>query len=150
MHQEFYTIKKLLDYALFARARLGKGVFVAGKFDLTLAQAIGEAVGTQTMGFRITIDHGSILHVFRRHGQEATEQLRGQLPVEEADILALSDWLTSPDSVQDAGQKLGEVRCLRFLRAHNNELTMVVLSIRTARFKQQLSLKTMYKKRLAT
>ena len=104
----------------------------------------------QTLGFRITIDHSSILHIFRQHGQEASEALRGQLPIERVDILLLAQWLTSPDFLEDAGQKPGENRCLRFQRALGSELTTAILSVRTGRLKQQLSLKTMYKKRLAT
>lgn len=149
MHKEFFSIVNLLDYALFTPDQLGKGVYVAGKVDLALSQAIVNAIHVQTLGFRITIDHSSILHVLRQHGQETTEQLRGQLPVGNADFLGLAQWLGAPDYVEDAGQNPGETRYLRFLRAHDEELTTAVMSVRTGRLKQQLSLKTMYKKRLA-
>jgi hypothetical protein len=150
MHQEFQKIEELLDYALRTPGLFGKGVHAIGKVDAALAQAIREAIQTDTLAFRITVDHSSILHVFWQHGDESTEALRGQLPIGNTDVLMLAQWLTRPDYVEDAGQNPGETRCLRFKWTHGNELTTVILNVRTGRRKQQLSLKTMYKKRLVT
>lgn len=150
MHCEFNTITELLNYALHTPDQFGKGIHVVGTVSQELANSINSVIGLPTLGLRITIDHSSILHVFRQHGKDQTERLRGQLPVTATDIVQLAEWLAQPDYVEDAGQKAGEPRCLRFFHAHANELITVVLSVRMGRQKQQLSLKTMYKKRLAT
>ncbi|WP_046242431.1 hypothetical protein [Hymenobacter terrenus] len=80
MHQQFYKIEELLDYALLTPGLLGKGVHTIGNVDAAMAQAIREAIQTETLDFRITIDHSSILHVFWQHGDETPKRCAVSYP----------------------------------------------------------------------
>lgn len=148
MHQEFLTIQSLLHYALATPGHQGKGIYIVGPVTDELAGKISFSTGLQVAGYRITIDHSAIIHTLRQHGQ-AMEVLRGQLIVTEADLLNLAEWLSNPAQVADAGQLKGQLQCLRFEKTTPTARFVAIMEVRTRKGRQQLALKTLYKKRPA-
>jgi hypothetical protein len=148
MHQEFLTIQALLHYALETPGHQGKGIYIVGPVNDKLASQISSSTGLQVAGYRITIDHSALIHTLRQHGQ-AMEVLRGQLVVTEADLLELANWLAAPMLVADAGQHKGQLQCLRFEIATSTARLVAIMEVRTRKDRQQLALKTLYKKRPA-
>jgi len=146
MHQEFTSITTLLQYAQETPGHLGKGVYVVGTVSESLAADISNCSGLNVVGYRITIDHSAIIHALRQHGQ-AVEVLRGQLPVDQADVIDLAGWLPTPTVVSDAGQLKGRLRCLRFELSTVTSRTIAILEVRTGRSRTQLSLKSLLQKK---
>lgn len=146
MHQEFLTIQDLLHYALETPGHQGKGIYIVGLVTDTLASKISLATGLQVAGYRITIDHSAIIHTLRQHGQ-AMEVLRGQMILAETDLLDLAEWLANPTRVADAGQMKGQLQCLLFEKITSTARLVAIMEVRTRRDRQQLALKTLYKKR---
>ena len=146
MHQEFLTIQSLLHYARETPGHRGKGIYVVGTVSDELASEIIASAGLQVADYRITIDHSAIIHTLRQHGQ-AIEVLRGQMIITETDLLDLAEWLPSPTQVADAGQHKGQLQCLRFEKITPTAQLIAIMEVRTRRDRQQLALKTLYKKR---
>jgi hypothetical protein len=146
MHQEFLTVQDLLHYALETPGHQGKGIYIVGSVTDELAGKISFSTGLQVAGYRITIDHSAIIHTLRQHGQ-AVEVLRGQITVTEADLLDLAEWLACPDQVADAGQIKGQLQCLRFEKTTSSARLVAIMEVRNRKERQQLALKTLYKKR---
>jgi|GEM_PF-1975295 len=65
------------------------------------AQEVVEAAqnGLDIEGYRHVIDGSAIRHVFKKHGNAATESARGQIAVTENDLESIPDILAAPDEV---------------------------------------------------
>lgn len=102
------------------------------------------------MVFNLLIDSDAVRHTFRQHGPANSkfEAARGQIPIQEQDILALAEWLPTLTSVAAGQVKPGKQPRVEATRVDNSGTTVVVLEWRPSR--QQLALVTVYKKRPAT
>lgn len=64
---------------------------------------ISDITGTDVAGFDFAVDRSTIGHVQRKHGADATEVARGQVPVTAEDYARLPSLLSMPDWIQGAG-----------------------------------------------
>lgn len=110
------------------------------------------AAGIDTSGFTLVLDQSGILHTFRKHGLKnaASEVAQGQIPIEEADIEALAEWLLTPQAVCAGLPRPGRLpmSCVEFQFLHVTGKVSAVLEIRPGR--RRLVLTTLYKKRPTT
>jgi uncharacterized membrane protein YbhN (UPF0104 family) len=59
----------------------------------------GDAAGLDIAGFRHVIDTSAVRHIKNRHGNEKTEQARGQIAISDGDILKIPLILSAPDQL---------------------------------------------------
>jgi len=63
------------------------------------AEEVAEAAehGIDIAGYRHVIDGSAIRHTFKNHGNAQAEQVRGQVPITDADLESIPDILNAPD-----------------------------------------------------
>lgn len=69
-----------------------------GEVSPWLAESAAQ-VGLQIDGFRHVLDGSAVRHTIKNHYDEKAERSRGQVPVTDADLLALPDVINEPDRV---------------------------------------------------
>lgn len=111
---------------------------------MQLAGRIQQLIGEDTYRFRITLDNFGVRHAFKGHSQERGS--RDLHPLTEADMLALPDWLLTPDLLQEGAGRASPHQPLRLQLTHldaQQVRTVVILEIRPR--PRRLVLVTMYK-----
>lgn len=98
-----------------------------------------DRAGLDVAGHQVALDAYAVRHVLGRHGDEAAETARGNLPVSEADFEALPDVIDDPDQIvlglkNQRGQDL-----VVFLREMPDGSTLAVSEVRTGRREVALS-----------
>ncbi|OHV24949.1 hypothetical protein EOS93_25160 [Rhizobium sp. RMa-01] len=92
------AIQSLLDFVRGAPANETKTVEL-GQVSPEVAAAVKDSSGLDVSGYTHTVDAFAVRHIFKRHGDEKAETSRGQLPITEADILAIPDVITNATHV---------------------------------------------------
>ena len=152
MHHEFYCIGDLLAYLRQATAEITEGYCRIGNVSSGLAEEILTATGLDVRGFALVLDRSGIQHTLKQHGtaNAASEIAQGQVPIEEADFMALADWLPTPKIVRRGQARPGRfpMPCMELYAANPSGLVCAVMEYRPGR--RRLALATMYKKRPTT
>lgn len=94
------TISDIVYFAKNARAKKGGGerLYMGTVPDAT-AQFIRNKTGMDVTGYTAVLPGSSVQHIFKNHGNDATEAPRGQRAVTENDIVLIPRVLADPDSV---------------------------------------------------
>lgn len=146
MSQEVTTLPALLIFTANPSARGGKAFCRLGALPLPVAQEVAAALGTTVMEFNLLIDSDGIRHTLAQHGvaREKAEIARGQIPITEADLLDLANWLHRPTAVCAGQAKPGKQPRVEMQWETPAGTTVAIMEWRPGR--QQLALVTMYKK----
>lgn len=107
------------------------------------AKKIKDILGVDVAGFDIGIDESAIRHTLNQHGNEQTEQKRGQTAVTEQDFALVAEITNNADVIKKGNSE----NTLQFEKQIGS-LYVVVQELRIG--KGKLSLKTMYKKGLTS
>lgn len=110
------------------------------------AQIAKEATGLDIGGWKHSIGETEIRHIIKRHGDEQTEQARGQRAVTQADILKLPEILADFDHIEYVGENEqgndaflvskiidGEVFCVQEIRRRRKKLVVKTMWIKKSR-----------------
>lgn len=94
------TISDIVYFVKNARAKKGGGerLYMGTVPDAT-AQFIRNKTGMDVTGYTAVLPGSSVQHIFKNHGNDATEAPRGQRAVTENDIVLIPRVLADPDSV---------------------------------------------------
>jgi hypothetical protein len=149
MHQEFFDLQLLLD---FVSTSPGSGIRAFCRLGLLkqqAAQLVAALLGNENLGFELLVESDAIRHIQAQHGpaKSRLEAMRGQIPIEEVDFLALKNWLPAIITARAGEIKPGKQPRVQVESTDVMGTTVVVLEWRPGR--QQLALVTMYKKRPA-
>ena len=107
------------------------------------AKKIKDILGIDVTGFDIGIDESAIRHTLNQHGNEQTEQKRGQTAVTQQDFALVAEITNNADVIKKGNSE----NTLQFEKQIGS-LYVVVQELRIG--KGKLSLKTMYKKGLTS
>ncbi|MFC6223167.1 hypothetical protein ACFP2F_07930 [Hymenobacter artigasi] len=151
MHQRFRTLGELLANHLLPPDEIKEGFCCVGNVSAVLALQVQEAAGLNVEGFEVVLDRSGVRHTLRQHGvvNAASEIAQGQVPIGEADFLALSEWLLTPQAVHPGQLRPGRqpMPCIEFYANLATGQICAILEFRPGR--KRLALVTMYKKRPA-
>lgn len=147
--QEFFTLSELLLFTAANPHSNTKAFCLLGSLSQPVAYAVAQLVHSDELIFELLIDSDAIRHTLAQHGEAKghLEAKRGQLPIVEADILALADWLPAITSVSVGQAKPGKQPRVEVELTVSTGTTVAILEWRPGR--RQLALVTMYKKRPA-
>lgn len=91
------------------------------------------AAGLDIAGFSHAIDSSAVRHVIKKHGDEKTEQARGQVAVTEADFELIPDVVAGPDKVLfGTKNRLGKEQVV-YLKKLPDGSTLYLEEVRTGR-----------------
>jgi len=146
MNQEFTDLQSLLVFSKMTQVS-GKGFCRLGFATQVAGQALTIILDIDEKAVELIIDSDGVRHTLAQHGlaKSKLEAERNQIPIIEADILALSNWLSSTDTVRAGQFKLGKQPRIEIELVNSTGITVVIMEWRPGR--QQLALVTMYKKR---
>ncbi len=105
---------------------------------------ISNLAGKDCFGFIRTVDKFAVRHVFKNHGHETRERLRGQLPVVIEDFLLIEVIIAKYDLVFTETNKLGNI-IVHYEKDFDNFRLVYVEEIRNKR--REIALQTMYKQK---
>ncbi len=92
------TLAELVALALSRTS--GNKVFLDfAKVSPKVAEQVLQATGLDVRDWVHSIDESALRHIFNRHGSAQTEEPRGQLAVEIADIARLTEVVLQPDAI---------------------------------------------------
>ena len=138
-------IKALIKNALSSKS--GNNHFEdLGELSKNATSIIKSSTGLELDGYVHSIDEASIRHILNRHGDEKTEQARGQLPITEADLLKIPEIVNNPDSVEKVDSNNSDVETLIFKKKIGDNYVSVQ-EVRSGR--KKLTAKTLWKVRAA-
>jgi leucyl-tRNA synthetase len=120
------------------KRRLALGVVSAGQ-----AGRLREQTGLELGGFTHVLDNYAVRHIFKKHGDDSFEQLRGLVGVTAEDFLHLPETLANPDRIESLGKNERGLDLVRFTKRWNGTL-LVVEEIRVSR--NLLAVVTVFKK----
>ncbi|MER2492325.1 LPD38 domain-containing protein [Catenovulum sediminis] len=103
-----------------------------------LEQIINQSVD----GYKHVVDTSAINHTFRKHGNQSTEEKRGQIAVTEKDFNRIPEIVANPDEITNAGKDDLGNQLIRYRKAFNGT-TYYVEEVRSKR--KELAMKTMWK-----
>ena len=95
------------------------------------------------MSYNHTIDNNAIRHIMKCHGIEE-EALRGQIPVDKADLLTIPEVLSSYDSLSALKNRRGQ-DVIVFSKLFENSVCFYVEEVRLGR--HELAAITLYKRK---
>jgi hypothetical protein len=135
-------IELLTDLANIAVSRKGiNKAFSEIKVSPEVAQKVKEKTGIDVTGWVHGIDEDSVRHIFKQHGNEATEKARGQIAVTAQDIASIREIVENPDEVSK-GKDINGIETVIFKKTIG-DMTIYVQEIRVG--KQKLAAKTLWK-----
>jgi hypothetical protein len=109
-----------------------------------IAKKILEVSGIEVSGYQHSIDRTAVNHALNNHGGTSAEVNRGQLPINEEDMLLLPEVLTHPDNLYYAGKNKLGLDVIRYEKEINGNI-IAFEEIRNGR--KELALATVYKKK---
>ena len=110
---------------------------------------INEHLEINLEDFRRVLDNSGVAHVFKKHGGEKAENLRGQVAVTEEDFSKIIDIVDNPDKVEYIGKnKIGNDMIL-YEKNYDLILIRYIEGIREnkRKHKKEVYLETFYKKK---
>lgn len=105
---------------------------------------VSNMVGQDCSGFVRTMDKFAVRHVFKNHGNEKRERMRGQLPIVKGDFLLIEIIVAEYDMVFTEINKLGNI-ILHYEKDFDEFRLIYVEEIRNKR--REIALQTMYKRK---
>ena len=91
------------------------------------ASVIKSKTGIDVNNYNCTLASEEIRKIFKDHGDEQRESLRGQRKITEDDILHISDVLQSPDKIKLSDKKYDGKDAIEFTKNFNGRLTVVAI-----------------------
>ena len=150
MPQEFSTLPELLAFTIANAHSNAKAYCRLGALPEPVARAVARLVASKPLVVNLLVDSDAIRHTFAQHGlaKSQAEALRGQIPIQENDILGLATWLPAVGAVAAGQAKPGKPPRVELMQVAAAGTTVAILEWRAGR--GQLALVTMYKKRPTT
>ncbi|MGI4865542.1 MAG: hypothetical protein ACRYFZ_16595 [Janthinobacterium lividum] len=147
MNQEFIELSSLLAFAKTATKMGDKAFCRLGRASETVVQQAAIILNISIQEFEIVVDSDAIRHTLAQHGvaKSKLEIARGQIPIVETDLLALSDWVLQAATMRAGQVKAGMLPRLEIEQVEASGTTIAIVEWRPGR--RQLALITMYKKR---
>lgn len=143
-NKNFSVAKSLDDILNFVNAQKSniennaKTLFV-GKISKKTSEFVKSQTGISIENKSIALNGYDIRHIINRHGNQSTENLRGQVAIETSDFKTIIETITDPDRVTANKNEKGGVTTLTFQKEMSGKTTAVtVLSEK----KNTLTLKT--------
>jgi len=124
-------VRSVLDAAAMpGNASSKTAIGVVGPWLVDMAR---EKLGVDITGYRHVIDTSAVKHIRNRHGAEAAERARGQIPLTDEDIAHIPDLLSSPDKVVfGTKNRLGHDQ-IAFVKTLPDGSTLYLEEVRTGR-----------------
>ena len=113
-----------------------------GKLSNSEVSAIYINTGFDLTNFERIIDNYAIKHTFRKHGNHKTEQLRGQIGVQQTDFELIPLIINMPDKIENGGENNIGRDILLTSKEINNKRYFLAEEIRIN--KKKLALQTLY------
>jgi len=113
-----------------------------GKLSNSEVSAIYINTGFDLTNFERIIDNYAIKHTFRKHGNHKTEQLRGQIGVQQTDFELIPLIINMPDKIENGGENNIGRDILLTSKEINNKRYFLAEEIRIN--KKELALQTLY------
>ncbi len=101
--------------------------------------------GFNLKNYLYMLDTTGIKHIFRKHGNKKIEQARGQIAVNEDDILKIIDIINDYETISYGGKTKMQLNALKYEKCISGIKYICIFEIRTGR--KKLVLKTLYKQK---
>jgi hypothetical protein len=96
-----------------------------GKILEELAGIIKRDTGMDVEGYNIAISENEIRKIFKDHGDEAGENLRGQRAIIEDDIINIPNIIQNPDKIELSDELYGGKPVIHFIKTIEGRTTIV-------------------------
>jgi Barnase-EndoU-ColicinE5/D-RelE like nuclease len=136
------TIKSFIRECLRNKSNKKMDI-VINKISDAQAEKVKTLIGVDITGYTRVLDNYSVLHTFKKHGNMAAENLRGQVQVTADDFEFITDITVPENIIMTSKNKLGKDTIL--YQATISNIYFYVEEIREKR--KQLVLNTMYKRK---
>ena len=101
--------KSLLELIELSKDKVVKNQAVTFEINEDVKNLLGSELNKDCSEYRFQIDIYAIKHIFKEHGDSKKEENRGQIAVQDNDIILLLEVLQEPDLVFNSGKnKLGK------------------------------------------
>lgn len=135
-------IQKILDSTKDTSKRAHEILFPVSK---SVSDKISELTGLDVSGYKYSIDKSEVNHAFNRHSNRKIEESRGQIPLEESDLLRLPEILENPDEIRSLGKdKMGR-ETVEFSKRFDDGTVVVYEAVLTKQ--KEIAFQTMFKKK---
>jgi hypothetical protein len=96
-----------------------------GRILKELAEIIKRDTGIDVDGYNIAISENEIRKIFKDHGDEAAENLRGQRAIVEDDIISIPNIIQNPDKIELSDELYGGKPVIHFIKTIEGRTTIV-------------------------
>jgi hypothetical protein len=96
-----------------------------GKIPEYLAERIKSDTGVDIAGYNVSISENEIRKIFKSHGSEATEALRGQRAITENDIANIPKIIQNPDTIELDDNLYDRKPVIKFTKTIDGRTTVV-------------------------
>lgn len=119
---------QLLDFIRDARAgKLGNKKIYFGMIPQNLATKVYSETGLQVENYNCSLSAYEIQKIFKDHGSERAESLRGQRAITETDIVDIPNVLQNADSIVLSKKKYEGKPAIEFIRNSDDRITLVAV-----------------------
>ncbi|MFN0033903.1 MAG: hypothetical protein ACKVUS_02480 [Saprospiraceae bacterium] len=133
-----------IEHALAEKTN-AKLIFEFHELDSEQAAALLELSGLDLTGYHRVVDSFAVRHIFKNHGNDKTELLRGQIGVVREDFLLIERTVKTSRVVSIEVSKIGNVMFV-YTFEHENFKMIFVEEIRVRR--KELAVLTFYKQKI--
>lgn len=128
------TPERLKALATLARAGSNENLTVdMGKVSPGQAAVLSREGLPVTPGFTHTADVYAVRHAFKKHGDEAAERARGQVPITDAEIARIPEILAAPDAyILGAKSKIGR-DLVGYVKVQDDGTALYIEEVRTGK-----------------
>lgn len=132
----------ILDFVKKAKQQINNKRIFVSKIVKDVASRIKNKLGINVEDYNISIKNDDIRKIYKDHGSEKTEILRGQVPITDSDFLKVREVVNNPDVIELAGKTPQGKDAIRFEK--NIDGNLVIITYVSDKHKN-LELQTMYK-----
>ena len=117
--------------------------FTIGTVSESLSKKIKDRTGINVLGYKICLISSDIRHVINQHGNEKFEKNRGQIAINESDLLLIPDIIKHSDIIykSDKLTTYEKNKAIKFVKQYKDEYWVIDQVIESDK---SISLKTMY------
>ena len=125
LYKNVEQYKSFIQNAFHGKPQTNKKMYF-GSIPSDMADDIKKATGINVDGYNLSISENEIRKINKSHGNDKTEQPRGQRAVTESDYLNIPNVVQSPDRITLSLDKYEGKPAIEFRKMNGNETTTVV------------------------
>jgi hypothetical protein len=129
----------IVDFIHEAKLKENNRYLYLGKINSKLAERIHNETGIKVDGYSFVLSNNDVYHIFKEHGNENSEVLRGQIPITEDNIFDVIDTMLEPEKINKKFDKESGVTSIVFEKTTDGRFTSITV---LSNDKRRLALKS--------